>query len=51
MQKLGTSLGTTVGHYNNTYKELGKVDRDIVKITDAEASVDPLYIDKPTLDD
>lgn len=51
MQKLGASLGTTVGHYNNTYKELGKIDRDIVKITDAEASVDPLQLDKPQLDD
>ncbi|MCA9325533.1 DNA recombination protein RmuC [Candidatus Saccharibacteria bacterium] len=51
MGKLGASLGTTVGHYNNTYKELGKIDRDIVKITDAEASVDPLLLDKPSLDD
>lgn len=51
MQKLGASLGTTVGHYNNTYKELGKIDRDIVKITDADASVDPLLLEKPQLDD
>lgn len=51
MQKLGASLGTTVGHYNNTYKELGKVDRDIVKITDTEASVEPLLLDKPSLDE
>ena len=29
MQKLGSSLGTTVGHFNTTYKELGKIDRDI----------------------
>jgi len=34
MLKLGNSLGTTVGHYNTTYKELGKIDKDIVKITD-----------------
>lgn len=51
MMKLGTSLGTTVNHYNATYKELGKIDRDIVKITDAESSVEPLLIDKPTLED
>lgn len=51
MQKLGSSLGTTVGHFNTTYKELGKIDRDIVKIADTEASVEPLLIDKPSLSD
>jgi DNA recombination protein RmuC len=51
MQKLGASLSTTVNHYNATYKELGKVDRDIVKITDNEASVEPLLLDKPSLGD
>lgn len=50
MLKLGNSLGTTVGHYNTTYKELGKIDRDIVKITDASPSVEPLLLDKPTQD-
>lgn len=51
MQKLGNSLGTTVNHYNATYKELGKVDRDIVKITDSERTVDPLLLEKPTLNE
>lgn len=51
MQKLGVSLGTTVNHYNTTYKELGKIDRDVVKITDTEPSVEPLLLDKPQLDD
>jgi len=51
MQKLGASLGTTVNHYNATYKELGKVDRDIVKITDGESSVEPVLLDKPALGD
>lgn len=51
MQKLGNSLGTTVGHFNSTYKELGKIDKDIVKITDNEASVEPKLLDRPSLDD
>ena len=51
MQKLGSSLGTTVGHFNTTYKELGKIDKDIVKITDIEPSVEPLLIDKPSISD
>lgn len=49
MQKLGGSLGTTVNHYNNAYKEFAKVDKDIVKIAQSDSSVEPLLIDKPTL--
>ncbi len=48
MLKLGSSLGTTVGHYNTTFKELGKIDRDIVKIADTEPSVEPLLLDRPS---
>lgn len=51
MQKLGLSLGTTVGHFNTTYKELGKIDRDIVKIAETDPSVEPLLLDKPHLED
>lgn len=51
MNKLGSSLGTTVSHFNTTYKELGKIDRDIVKIAETEASVEPMLLEKPTLTD
>ena len=51
MLKLGSSLGTTVGHFNTTYKELGKIDRDIVKIADTEPTVEPLQIERPSLID
>lgn len=51
MIKLGGSLGTTVGHFNTTYKELGKIDRDIVKIADTEPSVEPLLLDRPNISD
>lgn len=47
MQKLGASLGTTVNHFNAAHKELKKVDKDVVKIADTTASVEPLLIDKP----
>lgn len=50
MQKLGNSLGTTVGHFNTTYKELGKIDKDIVKITDSTSVIEPEVLDKPQLD-
>lgn len=51
MQKLGSSLGTTVNHYNNAHKELGKIDKDIVKIADNNPSVEPLLLDKPLIDE
>lgn len=51
MQKLGNSLGTTVNHYNSAHKELGKVDKDVVKIASNDPSVEPLLIDKPKQDD
>lgn len=51
MQKLGNSLGTTVNHFNNAHKELKKVDKDVVKIADTVASVEPLAIEKPSLED
>jgi DNA recombination protein RmuC len=51
MQKLGRSIGQTVGHYNDAHKELGKVDKDVVKIAGADPSVDPLLLDKPRNDE
>lgn len=47
MAKLGNSLGQTVGHFNNAHKELGKVDKDVVKIAGADRVVDPLLLDRP----
>jgi DNA recombination protein RmuC len=51
MQKLGSALSTTVNHYNSAHKELGKVDKDVVKIAGSHPSVEPLLIDKPQNDD
>ncbi len=50
-KKVGTSLGATVTHYNNAYKELGKIDKDIVKIAGSESTVEPLYLDRPSIED
>jgi DNA recombination protein RmuC len=46
-KKLGATLGTTVSHYNAGYKELGKIDKDVVKISGSDASISPLSLDKP----
>jgi len=50
-KKVGNSLGATVGHYNNAYKELGKIDKDIVKIAGGETTVEVSLLDKPTSDE
>ncbi len=49
MQRLGKSLGTTVNHFNNAHKELGKIDKDVVKISgeDNKNGVEPQILDKP----
>jgi DNA recombination protein RmuC len=47
MQKLGSTLGTTVNHYNAAHKELGKIDKDVIKIARTDKSVEPLLIDRP----
>ena len=48
MQKLGNNLGTTVGMYNQAYKELNKIDKDVMKITDGEKKiVEVIELEKP----
>ena len=51
MRKLGTTLSTSVNHYNIAYKELKKVDKDVLRITGEEIGVEPTLIDKPTMDE
>lgn len=46
-KKLGTSLSTTVSHYNAGYKELGKIDKDVYRIADTKIGIEPELLDKP----
>ncbi len=48
-EKLGTTLGTTVNHYNAASKELGKIDKDIVKIAETGEGFEAggLVLEKP----
>jgi DNA recombination protein RmuC len=47
MQKLGSSLSTTVNAYNSGYKEFKKIDKDILKIAGGESKIETLEIEKP----
>ena len=51
MKKLGNNLGTTVNSYNIAYKELNKIDKDVVRITDGERKIEPMLIEKPKAPD
>lgn len=48
MQRLGKNLGTTVNMYNNAYKEFGKIDKDVLKITGESAGIEPTSIEGPS---
>jgi len=50
MKKLGNNLGTTVNSYNTAYKELNKIDKDVLRVTGGEKQIDPLLIEKPNLE-
>lgn len=50
-KKLGNALSTTVNHYNAGYKELGKVDKDVLKITGEAIGLDTQVLDKPLLEE
>lgn len=49
-QKLGNSLSTTVNHYNAAYKEFGKVDKDVLRISGESAGISPLTLTGPERD-
>jgi len=46
-EKVGLSLGTTVNHYNTASKELGKIDKDVVRITGEGTSHEVMSLEKP----
>lgn len=47
MKKMGGHLATTVGMYNNAYKEFGKIDKDVLRISGRAVGSEPLSLDKP----
>jgi len=47
MKKLGTHLGTSINMYNHAYKELSKIDKDVLKISGKAAGIEPMVLEKP----
>jgi DNA recombination protein RmuC len=48
-KKLGNSLSTTVNHFNAGSKELGKIDKDVLRITGESAGLETSSVEKPSL--
>jgi DNA recombination protein RmuC len=48
---LGKSLSTVVNHYNNSGKELKKVDKDVLRIAGEAPGIDVALIEKPEIDE
>ncbi len=46
-KKIGNSLSTTVNHYNAGSKELGKIDKDVLRITGESAGLEAGLLDRP----
>lgn len=46
-EKLGSSLSTVVNYYNNSGKELKKIDKDVLKITGSSPAIEVNVIDQP----
>lgn len=51
MRKLGGHLGTSVNMYNQAYKELGKIDKDVLRITDSAIGIEIVSVDKPVMEE
>jgi len=45
--KLGNALAMTVNHFNSSRKEFGKIDKDVIRITDTGSEIKPLILEKP----
>ncbi|MEK9186527.1 MAG: DNA recombination protein RmuC, partial [Patescibacteria group bacterium] len=49
--KVGKNLTTTVSMYNNAYKEFGKIDKDVLKISGEAIGIEPQTVEKPALEE
>ena len=51
VKKLGVTLGTVVNHYNASYKELKKIDKDVTRITGNSVGIEPELLEKPVFEE
>lgn len=49
-KRLGASLSTTINHYNSGSRELGKIDKDVLKITGESIGFEIEGVERPVLE-
>jgi DNA recombination protein RmuC len=49
-RRLGNNLTTTVNAYSLASKELAKIDKDVVKLSGGKTMIEPMVIEKPSLE-
>lgn len=47
LKKIGSNLNLTVSAYNSAYKEFGKIDKDVAKITGQSSKVEVKQLERP----
>lgn len=50
MKRLGAHMGAAVSSYNSAYKEFGKIDKDVLKITGSSNGVESMALEKPEME-
>jgi len=50
LQGIGRNLSATVNKFNDGYREYKKIDKDVARITGGQSSVDPMVLEKPSLE-
>jgi DNA recombination protein RmuC len=50
-KKVGNALSTTVNHYNIGYKELVKIDKDVLKITTESMGIEIQTLERPIMEE
>lgn len=51
MQKLGRNIGVSVSSYNQAYREFKKIDKDVLRISEYGGTIEPIALDKPSIDE
>lgn len=51
LRKMGVHLGTTVSMYNHAYKEFGKLDKDVLRITGEKVGIEVARVEGPTVEE
>ena len=44
--KLGSSLGTVIKHFNNSSKEFKKIGKDVLRIAESDIALEPILLEK-----